>query len=274
CLAEARNNARNGNDRIRLAEVAPGVTSRAAHDYFKAPAAQGLSNNRIGPAAIDNDRFVDAILPAGLFENMADAAQVALAFFTYVADEQDVAFGTNLRLTHRHGYRKQGDQSGGVVADSGPADALALFVNLNFRFRWKHGIEMRTDGGDWKLPMDARKNAEHVADFVDRDLFQSNRGELLLKPFRAFSLFERRSRNPCHFELHIAQLVLMNLEPRKRCMHGTHRGEQRNLLRYSDFFGGAAGRIHAINLPWPPLDVCLRGCTREFPALAEYDLIV
>src|ERR1035438_5080482 len=71
-----------------VSEPAPS-TAGAARNHLKAAAAKGLRDHRVGAGAIDDDAVSNGIPPAWRLKNMTHAAQIAFAFFSYIADKQE-----------------------------------------------------------------------------------------------------------------------------------------------------------------------------------------
>src|ERR1044071_687114 len=95
---------REKDDGIGNAEVAPGVAAGATEGDLKAAAAQRLVDVCVSTRAIDDQQGSDDVTPWRSGKQVTHAAQVAFAFFTHVADENNVGGRLELRALQRRGH--------------------------------------------------------------------------------------------------------------------------------------------------------------------------
>ena len=114
-------------DGVGAAGVGPGVAAGAGDVDAETAAGQGAGDDRVGAPAFERDGGGDAMGVGAGVEEMAHAAEVALAFFAYVGGEEDGHGRGDSRLglsaVQRGGDGEQSGEAGGVVAGSGAEDA-------------------------------------------------------------------------------------------------------------------------------------------------------
>ena len=64
------------------------MSARTPHNDFKTPAAESFRHDRVGARAIKHQTVMNGVFPARRGKNVAHATQIALAFFTHIADKQ------------------------------------------------------------------------------------------------------------------------------------------------------------------------------------------
>src|SRR5207253_255791 len=88
---EIRYSAGKRMDRITDSEIAPAMATRASEGDFETAAAESLGGDVIERCAVEYEEGCDLRNKGGLAADMADASQVAFAFFAYIRDEKDAA---------------------------------------------------------------------------------------------------------------------------------------------------------------------------------------
>jgi len=175
-LTEPGQRPREKHDRIGNAEVAPGMATGTAEGDLKTAASQRLVHERVSTRAIDHQQGVDEIAPWRSGKQMTHAAQVAFAFFAHVADENNVGGRLELRALQRRGHRQQSDHAGGIVADSGTVQTVGFFARLERGTLREDGIKVRADADHGRGALGVQR-AQHVAKFIDLNIFKAERGE-------------------------------------------------------------------------------------------------
>src|SRR6185437_3921681 len=88
-------------DGVGRSGVSKAVTAGAVDGYLKSGAAEGLRYGGVGAGAVEDDVGGDAAGIRALAIEMADAAEVAFAFFADVTDEEERRGEFHLRLSER-----------------------------------------------------------------------------------------------------------------------------------------------------------------------------
>jgi hypothetical protein len=78
--------------------------------------------------------------------NMADAAEIAIAFFADVGDEEQRENGDDSELMKCGGEGPERGESGSVVADSGAEEAGMLAADIESGGCGEDGVEVGADG--------------------------------------------------------------------------------------------------------------------------------
>src|SRR4051812_46880947 len=79
--------ARQYDDGIHHAEVAPRMPAGPADGHLKAPAAEGFGDDRVRSGAVDHQRVLDGVAPMRVGKQVPHPANVAFALFADVSDE-------------------------------------------------------------------------------------------------------------------------------------------------------------------------------------------
>jgi hypothetical protein len=123
---------------------------------------------------------------------MPHAAQIAFAFFTYVANEKDICCRFELSAFQRLGDSQKSGYSGCIVTDTGPIEPVGFFTRLQRSALREYGIQMRADANERRTRLVMQK-AENVSQIVVLNIFQAERSKSLEQPFASRSLAKRRS---------------------------------------------------------------------------------
>ena len=102
----------------------------AAHDDFKAAAAEGLGHNGVRAGAVEHHTVGNRIFPSWRGKNMAHAAEVAFSLFAHVADENE---WQRMPDPHRPQQCRNGQHrghAGTVVGDPGTIQAASLLADI------------------------------------------------------------------------------------------------------------------------------------------------
>ncbi len=119
---------RGGDDGIGRAVVAPGMAAGACDGDLKTAAAKSLRDDVVVAGAIESDEAWPARARgicggiAGremLAVEVADAAQIAFAFFADIGDEEQGSGGDDCHLVEGCGQGPESGESGAVVTDAG-----------------------------------------------------------------------------------------------------------------------------------------------------------
>src|ERR1700759_5173779 len=123
---------------------------------------------------------------------MADATQIAFAFFSYVCEHNDGGRDRNLGMDDGLSKSKHADDAGGIVAGPGSGKVIGAIVatqgGIERRGGGKNCIEMRGEH-DYRTSavggkMCRRDESVHVADNVGVDIDEANFSEACGDPFR------------------------------------------------------------------------------------------
>ena len=95
---------------------------------LEAQAAEGLGDGGVGAGAVEHDVGSDAAGECRLLVKVADAAQIAFAFFADVAENDDGSGELDLGLDEGLRQSEHADDTGGVVACSGSGESIGSVV--------------------------------------------------------------------------------------------------------------------------------------------------
>src|SRR5208282_965825 len=101
-----------------------------------------------------------------LLKDMPHATQVALAFFSHIADEKEWGAVREFRGLRSASNRQQGDNSRRIVRDPRAVQLLAIAAHRNLGVRRKNRVQVRTQRDIWCSLVTAGTDAERVTDLV------------------------------------------------------------------------------------------------------------
>src|SRR5215472_11084444 len=194
------------------------MTSGTAKPDFKALASQGLTYVGIGASSINYQQGANGLAPIRIGKNVTHAAQVAFAFFTHIANENNVACGLQASMLERRADRKHRYHAGGVVADSRSKKLIAFLSRSKLRARRENCIQMCAHADQRRLPVVIKK-AEDIAEFVVFNSMKSQILKAMAQPFAACSLTEWRRGNLRELHLPAAELHLLVVQIMKSLVH-------------------------------------------------------
>ena len=142
------------------------------------------------PGAIEDDVGGDATGEGRLLVEMADAAQIAFAFFAYVAEHDDGSGELNLGVDDGLCKSKHADDAGSVVAGAGSGEAVGAVVasqdGTERRGGGEDGIEMRGEDDDGAGAVGGKMcrgdESDDVAEVVGVDVGETDFGEAFGDP--------------------------------------------------------------------------------------------
>ena len=82
------------------------------------------------------------------FDQGADAAKIAFAFFAHVAGKDDCLGGTNPRLGKRTRQSDESSEAGPVVSNTWRGQAIGVTLDAHISGGGKNGVEMRDKKND------------------------------------------------------------------------------------------------------------------------------
>lgn len=121
---------RQDENRVGGAEVAPGMSARATHDHFKAPAAEGFGDDGVRACAVKDEAAPNGVLPWRMGKNVAHAAKIAFPLFPHVPDENDGQGKPDAASGQCRGHGKQRRYSCAVVGDARAVEPTAVLTNV------------------------------------------------------------------------------------------------------------------------------------------------
>src|SRR5260370_977563 len=205
------------------------MAARATKGDFKAAAAQGLGHVGIGARAINDEKGMDGILPRSRGENVAHAAQVALAFFTHVADENDVGCKMELGAFERRGYGQNRYVPGCIITDARRVGPGPFLARLQTSAQREDRLQMCAHA-DRRLRKVLLEKAKDVAQVVGLDFFQAERREPAAQPLATSGFSKGRRRSLRHFALPAPELHFLIVQIEERRMDAAHLGDPRYFL--------------------------------------------
>lgn len=150
-VGEVSEGAAEDEDGVWGTGVGPGVTAGTCDGNAEAPAAETSGDDSVAATAFEGYSGGNAV-PVGLVgEEVAHAAEVAFAFFSYVCGEEDGNGQGDVGVADGRCYCEQAGESGTVVADSGREDAGAVWI-----FGWVTGGSGGEDGVQMGRDKEAR----------------------------------------------------------------------------------------------------------------------
>ena len=211
---------------------------------LKAPAAEGLGDGRVGAGAVENDVGGDAAGEGALIIEVANAAQVALALFADVAQEQERDRQLHLGVRQSMHNGQHANHARAVVAGARRFQAVDAVV-----------LHCGTDGGAFRRETRCRDEPtgrRWAPCFRDRDRpdrgirehcrwhrfrrRQPGLGKTAREPLAAGLLAEGRRRNRHHLHLPVHDGFGIAMKPRERRVGGPLGSEGRDPSK-----GGRAG---------------------------------
>ncbi len=183
--------------RVGQAKGAPGVTARSVEGHTVTVRAHAAVDNAIAVAAVHGDKRID--LFSAVAEQVLNAAKVAKALLTDVADEQNLGFGFQLGMLHCAQHFQHRYQSPGIVADAGRDVFVALDFHGDVGSFGKHGVEVRGIG-DPPVVAVTGASPDHVADPVYPDILEAGVPQHFREALGPRCLIEWRCRNLCQFD--------------------------------------------------------------------------
>src|SRR5260370_40165165 len=203
---------------------------RATKGDFKAAAAKGLGYVGIGARAINDEKGMDGILPRSRGENVAHAAQVALAFFTYVAEENDVGCKRDLGAFERRGYGQNRYDSGCIITDARPVEPGPFLARLQTSAHREDRVQMCAHA-DRRLRKVLLEKAKDGAQVVGLHFFQAERREPAAQPLATSGFSKGRRRSLRHFALPAPELHFLIGQIEERRQDSAHLGDPPYFLR-------------------------------------------
>src|SRR5580765_64387 len=199
-----------------------------AEGNLKSPASQSLVHVSVSARAIDHQKRLDCIAPLWRGKQVAHAAQIAFAFLANVADKNDVGGKLECGALQERGHGQQSSYTGGIVTDARAIEAAAFFTGLKRGTVREYRIQVRAHA-DQRRGRLARKQPDHVAQFVHMDVFKAKRSKSCTQPLAARGLAKRRRRDLSELTLPAAKLHLLIVQISKSGMHASHLRDARNL---------------------------------------------
>src|SRR6185312_6809543 len=95
-LAEMGECAREQNDRVGSAKIAPRMASRTLEGDLKTPAAERLRHIGVSSRSINHKERANGLSPRWRAEDVPHPAEVSLAFLSYISNEDHVGGGLKL----------------------------------------------------------------------------------------------------------------------------------------------------------------------------------
>src|SRR5438552_8970978 len=236
-----------GDDVVRCAEVAPGVSSRTADRNLKTAATKGFGNDCVSARAVDDDAPDDGVLPFRFGKNVAHAAQIAFSFFADISDEEERSGMRKLEFLDGRGNGEQGRHARSVVRNTRTVKLSPFVADIQGGTRGENGVDVRADRNDFRTR--AWNQADYVADRINADARKSHFAESSREPLGSRSLSEGRSRNHRKVQLPTSYLRLVRAEPFRRRGHARQSGKVDDFLRpgRTNTGRGACNRAHGIN---------------------------
>ena len=194
--------------------ISPGVSSGAGDGDTEATATEATGDDGVAATTFEGDGGGDAVAIGLVGEEVAHAAEVALAFLAYIGCEEDGDGWFDVGVVECGGHGEEAGESGGVVADAGSGDAggVRVFGGLTKGVDGKDGVEMGreedTGNGCWLRGIGC-EFGEGVALRVEVDVGEAELVESVKEPGGARGLVEGRCRDADEFELPAPELRLM-----------------------------------------------------------------
>ena len=167
CKADRVNGAR------RFAEGAVAVAARPLHREAPTVRTDCAEQNAADVGIVDGQEAVDFVDGVLFTEEMFASADVAETLFAHRGAEPDVAFRFDARFVQSpHGFEHRA-HARGVVADPGAVVGVAFAADLDVGARGEDRVHVRADRKKRSLGIAPGTVADHVADFVNRDVFKA-----------------------------------------------------------------------------------------------------
>src|SRR5215471_19136309 len=156
---------------------------------------------------------------------MSHAAQVALTLFAYIANKNQIACGTNLRMPQRRRNCQQCHHTRAIVAGTRSSQPHLIQLRLDRCIRGKYSVNVRREQYALSATCFATTDADRISDSIQRHILQPEFVELPAEPFCASSFTKWRSSYRNQFLLPAHNLLLMQMQPAERFMHAPLRGK-------------------------------------------------
>ena len=167
------------------------MPARAAEGHPVAVGSDGRRRDRVELQTVDGEEGRDPVAQRAFGEQVADAAQVALALLPDIADEEEVLLGLDPGGVERADEGQQHREAAGVVADAGREELRAFAPDGAVRALGEDRVEMGRDD-DHLAVGPAAADAGDVADGVAAHLLETELAEHRLIGQRAALLLEGR----------------------------------------------------------------------------------
>src|ERR1700723_630445 len=178
-------------DRIRRAEIRPTVAAGAGDRNFKTMRRDTLGGDVLGGGAIHRDDRAQA--RAIFFDQRANAAQIAFAFFAHVARENDGLIGAHAAFGKRSRDGDESCETRAVIGNARAGETIAIFFHAHVGISGKNSVEMRGEKND-AVGVGAGPLADYVSGLVGVNL-QAKGFEKLLQELAALGFAKFRSGN-------------------------------------------------------------------------------
>src|ERR1700722_8675532 len=178
-------------DRIRRTEIRPTVTAGAGDRNFKTMRRDTLGGDVLGGGAIHRDDRAQA--RAVCFDQRANAAQIAFAFFAHVARENDGLIGAHTAFGKRSRDGDESCETRAVIGNARAGETIAIFFHAHVGISGKNSVEMRGEKND-AVGVGAGPLADYVSGLVGVNL-QAKGFEKLLQELAALGFAKFRSGN-------------------------------------------------------------------------------
>ena len=223
-------------DRIGSAGVSPGVAAGAGDGDAEAEAAEGSGDDGRVATAFKRDGGCDTGAIRAAFKEVTHAAEIAFALFAYIGGEDDGDGWGDLRVTEGRGNGEKSGEAGSVVADSGGerCGGCLFFGGImgvpagKTVSRWAErriqGVvcddrpRIKADQVFVRFLFCRAEFGEGVAGVVEMDVGQAELLEALEEPGGACGFSEGWGGNADEFQLPLAELGLVEMQPVKGAM--------------------------------------------------------
>src|SRR5580704_2585452 len=113
------------------------MAARTRHRNLHATRREGCRSDVIDGSAVERDHI--AKLLAIIFDQFANATQIALSLFAYISGEKNRAARFELGFTHNPRDRGQGGEPSAVIGDTRPSELASFTANAHVSARRKDG---------------------------------------------------------------------------------------------------------------------------------------
>jgi hypothetical protein len=131
------------DDRVGAPRVGKAVAARTGDRDFEAPRAKRLHHCRIRSCSVEHDVRGDAPRESALVVNVPHPAQVAFAFFAYIAHQDQRRGKLHFGLDQSVGQGEHPGETGAVIGGAGSGETVAVDHRIESGSRRKHRIQMR-----------------------------------------------------------------------------------------------------------------------------------
>jgi hypothetical protein len=170
-----------------------------------------------------------------VLEEVAHAAEIALAFFAYIGCEQDGNRRRDVGVAKGGGDAEQGSEAGGVVTDAGGiyAGTIFCFEGIARSACGKDGVEVGREEDTASVHgrgLLRCQFGEGIAFFVEVDVGEAQLIEALDEPGGSGGFSEGWSGDSDHLQLPLTELGLMEMQPVECPVNGGESGEAGDAL--------------------------------------------